>query len=93
MEHLDWLLISIAGIGAGAYGVLVGAGGGFILGPVLMMMEGTDPKAVPGTVLAAIDVNAVFVTTTFYRVGVSTIEVVCYSPGPPFPVRYLARWV
>ena len=70
MEYLDWLLMALAGIGAGAYGVLVGAGGGFILSPILLLMAGSDPKDVPGTVLAAIAVNSALVAWTYRKVGI-----------------------
>ena len=35
---MDLLWLVLLGFGTGAYGVLVGAGGGFILGPVLLYM-------------------------------------------------------
>ena len=70
MEYLDWLLMALAGVGAGTYGVLVGAGGGFILAPILLLMAGSDPKDVPGTVLAAIAINSALVIWTYRRIGV-----------------------
>ena len=69
-EYLTWLIIALVGIGAGAYGVLVGAGGGFILSPVLLLLAVSDPKDVPGTVLAAIAINGAFVAWTYRKVGI-----------------------
>ena len=69
-EYLSWLIIALVGIGAGAYGVLVGAGGGFILSPVLLLLAVSDPKDVPGTVLAAIAINGAFVAWTYRKVGI-----------------------
>ena len=69
-EYLTCLIIALVGIGAGTYGVLVGAGGGFILSPVLLLMAVSDPKDVPGTVLAAIAINAAFVAWTYRKVGI-----------------------
>ena len=69
-QYLIWLLIALVGIGARTYGVLVGAGGGFILSPVLLLLAVSDPKDVPGTVLAAIAINAAFVAWTYRKVGV-----------------------
>ncbi len=69
-EYLIWLIIALVGIGAGAYGVLVGAGGGFILSPVLLLLAVSDPKDVPGTVLAAIAINGAFVAWTYRKVGI-----------------------
>ncbi len=83
-EYLTWLIIAVVGIGAGAYGVLVGAGGGFILSPVLLLLAVSDPKDVPGTVLAAIAINAAFVAWTYRKVGV-----VDYRSGLLFAVAAL----
>lgn len=83
-EYLSWLIIALVGIGAGTYGVLVGAGGGFILSPVLLLMAVSDPKDVPGTVLAAIAINAAFVAWTYRKVGV-----VDYRSGLLFAVAAL----
>ena len=69
-EYLSWLIIVLVGVGAGAYGVLVGAGGGFILSPVLLLLAVSDPKDVPGTVLAAIAINGAFVAWTYRKVGI-----------------------
>ena len=69
-EYLTWLIIALVGVGAGSYGVLVGAGGGFILSPVLLLLAVSDPKDVPGTVLAAIAINAAFVAWTYRKVGI-----------------------
>ena len=83
-EYLSWLIIALVGVGAGAYGVLVGAGGGFILSPVLLLLAVSDPKDVPGTVLAAIAINAAFVAWTYRKVGV-----VDYRSGLLFAVAAL----
>ena len=42
MEYLDWTLMALLGVGSGAYGVLVGAGGGFILSPMLLLLFDSD---------------------------------------------------
>ena len=70
MEHLDWLFMALVGVGSGAYGVLVGAGGGFILSPVLLIMSDSEPENIAGTVLAAIALNSALVAWTYRKMGV-----------------------
>ncbi len=43
---MELLLLALLGIGTGAYGVLVGAGGGFILGPILLLFLDLEPDVV-----------------------------------------------
>ena len=50
--ELQWLWLLLMGFGTGVYGVLVGAGGGVILGPLLLLFFGKPPEVVAGTVLA-----------------------------------------
>ena len=69
-EYLEWLLMALAGVGSGAYGVLVGAGGGFILSPVLLLLPDAEPEKVAGTVLTAIAVNSALVAWTYRDVRV-----------------------
>ena len=70
MEYLEWLLMAVAGVGSGAYGVLVGAGGGFILSPILLLLPDAEPERVAGTVLAAIAINSALVALTYRGVRV-----------------------
>ena len=68
MEYLDWTLMALLGVGSGAYGVLVGAGGGFILSPMLLLaFDSEDPEIVAGTVLAAIALNSILVALIYIR--------------------------
>ncbi len=71
MEYLDWILMALLGVGSGAYGVLVGAGGGFILSPMLLLaFDSEDPEIVAGTVLAAIAVNSIMVALLYIKMKV-----------------------
>ncbi len=71
MEYLDWILMVLLGVFSGAYGVLVGAGGGFILSPMLLLLFDTeDPETVAGTVLAAIAINSILVAVRYIRMKV-----------------------
>ena len=71
MEYLDWILMVLLGVFSGAYGVLVGAGGGFILSPMLLLIFGSEePETVAGTVLAAIAINSILVAIRYIRMKV-----------------------
>ena len=61
----------LLGVFSGAYGVLVGAGGGFILSPMLLLLFDTEePETVAGTVLAAIAINSILVAVRYIRMKV-----------------------
>ena len=66
---MDWLWLLLLGFGTGAYGVLVGAGGGFILGPALVIFFDMEPKAVAGTALALVAINSVSGSHAYRRMG------------------------
>jgi uncharacterized membrane protein YfcA len=57
MPNYAWLLL--LGLGVGAYGTLIGAGGGFVLVPVLLLIYPNEPPAViTGISLAVVFCNA-----------------------------------
>ena len=62
--------MALIGLSSGAYGVLVGAGGGFILGPALLIISDSAPESVAGTVLAAIALNSALASWTYRKTGV-----------------------
>ena len=76
LDILQWTLTALVGVVSGAYGVLVGAGGGFIVSPVLLTLSDTEPETIAGTVLTAIAVNSILVAWT-YR----SMKVVDYRSG------------
>ena len=57
------------GLFVGAYGTLVGAGGGFLVVPVLMWVAGADPAVAAGTSLVVVLFNACSGTVTYARRG------------------------
>ncbi len=59
----------LLGFGTGVYGVLVGAGGGFILGPVLLIFFGLNKEAAAGTALALVAANTISGTPVYLRMG------------------------
>ena len=66
---MDWLWLILLGLGTGAYGVLVGAGGGFILGPALLIFFDMEPRIVAGTALALVAVNSISGSQAYRRMG------------------------
>jgi uncharacterized membrane protein YfcA len=66
-EVLSWVALAITGFGVGLYGVLVGAGGGFILVPLLVIFWGLDHEVAVGTGIAAVWVNATSASQAHFR--------------------------
>ena len=59
-QAVEWLILAVIGFGTGVFGVLVGAGGGFILVPILrIFFPDKDPAIVSGTVLALVAANSI----------------------------------
>ena len=66
---MDWLWLLLLGSGTGAYGVLVGAGGGFILGPALLIFFDLNKEAAAGTALALVAANTISGAPVYLRMG------------------------
>lgn len=67
---MAFLLLPLLGLGVGALGTLVGAGGGFILVPVLLFVYPNDPPAVITTIsLAVVFLNALSGSLAYARQG------------------------
>ena len=73
MFDVAWLWLVLMGFGTGVYGVLIGAGGGFIIGPLLLIFFDVEPVTVAGTVLALVAINSISGTFAFRRMG--TVDV------------------
>jgi uncharacterized protein len=56
--YSNLVLNAALGLGIGTYGTLVGAGGGFLLVPLFLLLHGLDPATAAGTSLAIVTVNA-----------------------------------
>ena len=64
---LEFLLF---GIGIGIFGTMVGAGGGFILTPVLLLIfPGRPSEIITATSLSVVALNALSGSTAYYRLG------------------------
>ena len=66
---LEWPLLVLMGLLAGAYGALVGAGGGFIIGPLFLIFFGMEPGLAVGTTLCLVFINSSFGTLAYARQG------------------------
>ncbi len=66
---LEFVLFLAFGLFVGAYGTLVGAGGGFIIVPVLLLVYHATPQQASATSLAVVFVNALSGTLAYVRQG------------------------
>ncbi len=71
---IEWILIGLIGFGTGICGVLIGAGGGFILSPILLLYFGMPAETVVGTVYALLAVNSLSGGFTFLRMKVVDVR-------------------
>lgn len=83
-ESLDasgFLLLTVLGFAVGALGTLVGAGGGFLLVPALMLLRpDASPAALASTSLAVVFFNAYSGTLAYIRMGrVDTYAAVLFA--------------
>ena len=82
---MEWALLILMGFGTGAYGVMVGAGGGFILGPLLLIFMDLEPEVVAGTVLASVAVNSISGSIAYRRMGVVDYRSALLFAGAAIP--------
>ncbi len=59
----------LLGMGTGTYGVIVGAGGGIVIVPLLLVFSDMQPQIVAGTSLALVSVNSISGTLVYRRLG------------------------
>lgn len=61
------LLLFILGLSVGAFGTLIGVGGGFILVPIFLLVLNYSPQHTIGTSLTIVFLNAISGTTAYIR--------------------------
>src|SRR3954468_15060653 len=66
---IDLLGFVIFGLTVGAYGTLIGAGGGFIIVPVLLLFFNWPHEQAVGTSLLVVTANATSGTVSYWRQG------------------------
>lgn len=82
---LDIILFVLIGITVGSFGTLIGAGGGFILTPILIFMF---PKLPPATI-TAISMTTVFFNSSSGSVAYMRMKRVDYKTGIIFAIATL----
>lgn len=66
----DWWLLLLMGVGVGVFGTLIGAGGGFILVPILLLLyPGQKPDVLTTVSLAVVFFNAASGSVAYGRMG------------------------
>jgi uncharacterized protein len=75
MEHFLWLIA--LGFVLGAFGTLIGVGGGFVLAPVLLLLY---PRAEPET-LASISLAVVFLNAMSGSYAYARMKRIDYKAG------------
>ncbi len=66
----QWWFLLLVGLGVGTVGTLIGAGGGFILVPVLLLlMPGADPQKITAISLGVVFCNATSGTVAYLKMG------------------------
>jgi uncharacterized protein len=58
MDITNGFLLLLIGILAGGYGTIVGAGGGFIFVPAMLLIFGMEPTIAAGTGLVIVLINS-----------------------------------
>jgi uncharacterized membrane protein YfcA len=64
---LTALALIALGLGAGAYGSLIGAGGGFIIAPLLILVFGVDHRLAVGSALLTVALSSISGSFSFLR--------------------------
>ena len=90
---MEWLWLILLGFGTGGYGVLVGAGGGFILGPVLLIFFDMEPSIVAGTALALVAVNSISGSQAYRGMGLVDYRSGLLFAGAAIPGSVMAPFV
>jgi len=65
----EGLSLALLGLGAGAFGVMVGTGGGVILVPMLLLLFDMEPEVVAGTSLSLVAVTSLSGLAAYRRRG------------------------
>ncbi|MFN2397583.1 MAG: sulfite exporter TauE/SafE family protein [Gemmatimonadaceae bacterium] len=69
IEVIEIVLLALLGVAVGAYGTLVGIGGGFVVVPLLLLVYKLPPPAAAATSLVVVVLNAASATTGYLRAG------------------------
>lgn len=86
-------LLSLIGIGVGALGTLIGAGGGFLVVPLLIMAFGAEPAMAAGTSMVMVTINSLVGTVAYARQGKVDWRGGLFLSAAAYPGTLLGAWV
>lgn len=86
-------LLTLIGFGVGVIGTLVGAGGGFIAVPVLMLAFGLPPTLAAGTSLVMVTANALAGSASYARQGKVDWRSGLFLTVTAYPGTLLGAWL
>src|SRR3954451_21527489 len=82
MDAATWAELGLLGLAVGTFGTLIGAGGGFLLVPILLLLY-PDP---PASTITAISLAVVFVNATSGSIAYARLGRIDYRTGVIFAV-------
>ncbi len=83
----------LAGIGVGIIGTLIGAGGGFLVVPLLILAFGAAPAMAAGTSMVMVTVNSVVGTYFYAKQGKVDWRGGLFLSAVAYPGTLLGAWV
>lgn len=86
-------LMFLTGIGVGALGTLIGAGGGFLVVPLLIMAFDAAPAMAAGTSMIMVTVNSLVGTVAYARQGKVDWRGGLFLSAAAYPGTLLGAWV
>ena len=87
------LSLLLVGIGTGTYGVLIGAGGGVVIVPLLLVLSDMEPQIVAGTTLALVSVNSISGSVAYRTLGLIDRRSGLLFAGAAIPGSIVAPFV
>jgi uncharacterized protein len=93
LAPVDFALYVLLGAAIGTLGTLIGAGGGFVLVPVLALLEpSTPPEAITAISLSVVCVNAMSGSLAYRRMGRIDDRSALLFAAAGFPGSILGAW-
>lgn len=91
--HINILILIVIGVISGAYGMMVGAGGGFIFVPALLLIMKMPPELAAGTGLVIVVLNTLSGVFGFIKQGRIDYEFAMYLTYGAIPGSLIGVWL